>query len=67
MDRLVPDRPAVKASTCFRFQYGWPLAVFRSGSKQGFVVTGSGIPDELGATEIDRLLAGKVMWRGGKV
>ena len=36
------------------------------GLKRGFVVTGPGISEELEPMEIDRLLVGKVIFRGGK-
>jgi hypothetical protein len=36
------------------------------GLKRGFVVTGPGISEELDVMEIDRLLVGKVIFRGGR-
>ncbi len=37
------------------------------GLKRGFVVTGSGMSEELEPMEIDRLLVGQVIWRCGKI
>ena len=50
------------------FLFATGLAVKRVGVglKRGFVVTGPGISEEAEPSDIDRLLVGKVIFRGGK-
>ena len=72
-DLLLVDRSAGKrmprGEGLYVFSVPTGLAVrrVRVGLKRGFVVTGSGISEELEAMEIDRLLVGRVIWRGGKI
>ena len=72
-DLLLVDRSAGKrlprGEGLYVFSVPTGLAVRRVqvGLKRGFVVTGSGISEELDVMEIDRLLVGRVIWRGGKV
>ena len=37
------------------------------GLTRGIAVNGPGISEDLGPMEIDRLLVGKVIWRGGRI
>jgi transcriptional regulator with XRE-family HTH domain len=39
----------------------------KAGLKKGFVVTGSGISEEIAAEDILRALVGRVIWRGGRL
>ena len=71
-DLLLVDRSAGKrlprGEGLYVFSVPTGLAVRRLqvGLKRGFVVTGSGISEELDVMEIDRLLVGRVIWRGGR-
>jgi transcriptional regulator with XRE-family HTH domain len=73
MDLLLVDRSAgnrlPRGEGLYVFSVPTGLAVRRVevGLKRGFVVTGPGISEELGPMEIDRLLVGKVIFRGGKI
>jgi len=72
-DLLLVDRSAGKrlprGEGLYVFSVPTGLAVRRVqvGLRRGLVVTGPGISEELDAIEIDRLLVGKVIWRGGRV
>ena len=72
-DLLLVDRSAgnklPRAGGLYVFSVPTGLAVKRVevSLKRGFVVTGPGISEELGPMEIDRLLVGKVIWRGGRM
>ncbi|MGA7870721.1 MAG: helix-turn-helix domain-containing protein [Candidatus Binatus sp.] len=72
-DLLLVDRSAGKrlprGEGLYVFSAPTGLAIRRVqvGLKRGFVVTGSGISEELEATEVDRILVGKVIWRGGRI
>ena len=72
-DLLLVDRCAgnklPRGEGLYVFSVPTGLAVRRVqvGLKRGFVVTGSGISEELEPMEIDRLLVGRVIFRGGKV
>ena len=71
-DLLLVDRSAgnklPRGEGLYVFSVPTGLAVKRVevGLKRGFVVTGPGISEELGAMDIDRLLVGKVIFRGGE-
>ena len=73
MDLLLVDRSAghklPRGEGLYVFSVPTGLAVKRVevGLKRGFVVTGPGISEELDVMEIDRLLVGRVIWRGGKI
>jgi transcriptional regulator with XRE-family HTH domain len=73
MDLLLVDRSAgrklPRGEGLYVFSVPTGLAVRRVevGLKRGFVVTGPGISEELGPMEIDRLLVGKVIFRGTSV
>jgi transcriptional regulator with XRE-family HTH domain len=73
MDLLLVDRSAgnklPRGEGLYVFSVPTGLAVKRVevGLKRGFVVTGPGISEELEPMEIDRLLVGKVIFRGGRV
>ena len=73
MDLLLVDRSAgnklPRGEGLYVFSVPTGLAVKRVevGLKRGFVVTGPGISEELGPMEVDRLLVGKVIFRGGSV
>jgi hypothetical protein len=73
MDLLLADRSAgnklPRGEGLYVFSVPTGLAVKRVeiGLKRGFVVTGPGISEELEPMEIDRLLVGKVIFRGGRV
>jgi len=73
MDLLLVDRSAGKrlprGEGLYVFSVATGLAVKRVevGLKRGFVVTGPGLSEELEPMEIDRLLVGKVIFRGGRV
>ncbi|MGO9060440.1 MAG: helix-turn-helix domain-containing protein [Candidatus Binataceae bacterium] len=72
-DLLLVDRSVGKRLPCgeglYVFSVPTGLAVRRVqvGLRRGLVVTGPGISEELAAMEIDRLLVGRVIWRGGRV
>ena len=72
-DLLLVDRPAgrklPRGEGLYVFSVPTGLAVRRVevGLKRGFVVTGSGMSEELEPLEMDRLLVGQVIWRGGKI
>jgi len=72
-DLLLVDRSAgnkmPRGEGLYVFSVPTGLAVKRVevSLKRGFVVTGPGISEELGPTEIDRLLVGKVVLRCGKI
>ena len=73
MDLLLVDRSAgnklPRGEGLYVFSVPTGLAVKRVeiGLKRGFVITGAGISEELEPMEIDRLLVGKVIFRGGRV
>jgi transcriptional regulator with XRE-family HTH domain len=73
MDLLLVDRSAgnklPRGEGLYVFSVATGLAVkrVRVSLKRGFVVTGSGISEELEPMEIDRLLVGRVIFRGEKV
>ena len=73
MDLLLVDRSAgnklPRGEGLYVFSVPTGLAVKRVevGLKRGFVVTGPGISEELEPMEIDRLLVGKVIFRGEKM
>ena len=71
-DLLLVDRSAGKrlprGEGLYVFSVATGLAVKRVevGLKRGFVVTGPGLSEELEPMEIDRVLVGKVIFRGGE-
>jgi|SRR5208282_2466556 len=73
MDLLLVDRSAgnkrPRGEGLYVFSVPTGLAVKRVevSLKRGFVVTGPGISEELGPMDIDRLLVGKVIFRGGRM
>jgi len=73
MDVLLVDRSAgnklPRGDGLYVFSVPTGLAVRRVevGLKRGFVVTGPEISEELRPMEIDRLLVGRVIFRGGRV
>ena len=73
LDLLLVDRSAgnklPRGEGLYVFSVSTGLAVRRVevGLKRGFVITGSGISEEIAPSEIDRLLVGRVIFRGGKV
>ena len=70
---LLVDRSAGNKRPRGEGLYGFPvptgLAVRRVevGLKRGSVVTAPGISEELGPMDIDRLLVGRVIFRGGRM
>jgi transcriptional regulator with XRE-family HTH domain len=72
-DLLLVDRSAGKrlprgeGYCVFSVPTGLTVRRVQVGLRRGLVVTGPGISEELDAMEIDRLLVGRVIWRGGKV
>src|SRR5208282_6103077 len=72
MDLLLVDRSAgnkrPRGEGLYVFSVPTGLAVKRVevSLKRGFVVTGPGISEELGPMKIDRLLVGRVIFRGGR-
>jgi hypothetical protein len=72
-DLLLVDRSAGKrlprGEGLYVFSVPTGLAVRRVQVRltRRFVVTGSGISEELEAMEIDQILVGKVIWRGGRI
>jgi len=73
MDLLLVDRSAgnklPRGEGLYVFSVATGLAVKRVevSLKRGFVVTGPGISEELGPMDIDRLLVGRVIFRGGRM
>ncbi len=73
MDLLLVDRSAghklPRGEGLYVFSVPTGLAVRRVevGLKRGFVVTGPGISEEVGPMEIDRLLVGRVIFRGERM
>ena len=73
MDLLLVDRSAgnkrPRGEGLYVFSVPTGLAVKRVkvSLKRGFVVTGPGISEELGPMDIDRLLVGRVIFRGGRI
>jgi hypothetical protein len=73
MDLLLVDRSAgnklPRGDGLYVFSVPTGLAVRRLevGLKRGFVVTGPGFSEELEPMEIDRLLVGRVIFRGGRM
>jgi len=73
MDLLLVDRSAgnklPRAGGLYVFPVPSGLAVRRIevGLKRGFVVSGPGISEEVEAMEIDRLLVGRVIFRGERM
>ena len=67
--RSRPTRTLPRGKGLYVFSVPTGLAVKRVevGLKRGFVVTGPGISEELGPMEVDRLLVGKVIFRGGRM
>jgi hypothetical protein len=72
MDLLLVDRsaghklPRGEGLYVFRVPTGLAVKRVEVGLKRGFVVNGAGISEELGPIEIDQLLVGKVIFRGGE-
>jgi transcriptional regulator with XRE-family HTH domain len=73
MDLLLVDRstgnksPRGEGLYVFSVRTGLAVKRVKVGLKRGFVVTGPGISEEAEPSDIDRLLVGKVIFRGGRV
>jgi len=68
VDRSTGKRlPRGEGLYVFSAATGLAIRRVQVGLKRGFVVSGSGISEELEATEVDRILVGKVIWRGGRI
>ncbi len=72
-DLLLVDRsagnklPGGEGLYVFSVPTGLAVRRIEVGLKRGFVVTGPGTSEELEPSEIDRLLVGRVIFRGGRV